>query len=236
MDTCQPVKNLSPGGGDHHCHDGQDAICTTKTRDKHDFIIVQEKLDGSNVGIAKVDGKVVALGRSGYEASTSKYEQHQKFAAWVREHYARFDALLREGERLVGEWMLQAHGTRYRLEHEPFVAFDLMIGTERLTLDEFNARVEPFNVVVAKRLHYSRTPCSIERALALLGPFGYHGALEQVEGAVWRVERDVLDNKRQGGGRHRVVDFLTKYVRPDKVDGCYLESVTGKPNVWNEVV
>jgi len=41
------------GVGDHHCHEGQSVICTERRRDKHDRIIVTEKVDGSNVAIAK---------------------------------------------------------------------------------------------------------------------------------------------------------------------------------------
>jgi hypothetical protein len=43
------------GPGDHKCHDGQKRIATEKARDKHDQIIVQEKLDGSNVGVARME-------------------------------------------------------------------------------------------------------------------------------------------------------------------------------------
>jgi hypothetical protein len=53
--------------------------------------------------------------------------------------------------------------------------------------------------------------------LVILGTYGTYGALDPVEGAVWRVERNDK------------VDFLAKYVRPDKVDGSYFE---GEP-VWN---
>ena len=30
-----------------------------------------------------------------------------------------------------------------------------------------------------------------------------------------------------------VVDFLGKFVRPNKVDGCYLPEIGGKEAVWN---
>ena len=38
------------GPGDHHCDPGQARIATQTTRDRHDTVIVIEKLDGSNVG------------------------------------------------------------------------------------------------------------------------------------------------------------------------------------------
>jgi hypothetical protein len=53
-------------------------------------------------------------------------------------------------------------------------------------------------------------PISVNEALDTLGEHGKHGATEQIEGAVWRVERKGM------------VDYLCKYVRPDKVDGKYL--------------
>ena len=222
------------GPGDHSCHVGQERICNEKARDKHDLIIVQEKLDGSNVGVAKLGGQLRALTRAGYLAHTSPYEQHQRFGAWVVQHADRFAALLEEGERIVGEWLLQAHGTRYRLPHEPFVAFDLMRGTTRATFAELRTRTAG-RFVLPHTIHIGG-PLSIAAAMAMLGEYGAHGALNPIEGAMWRVERNEIIDARQGSERRWRVDFLAKYVRPDKADGAYLESVTGSPTIWNEIV
>lgn len=202
------------GPSEHHVHEGQDRICTTKTRDRNDLVIVQEKLDGSNVAVAKVDGKIFALSRAGYEASTSPYRQHHLFAAWVNDHEERFYPLLNDGERIVGEWLALAHGTKYELIHEPFVAFDLMTGTERKPLIEFLNRVGG-EFVTPRILHLGKSISisEVEKMIAVSG----HGAVDDVEGAMWRVERS---------GK---VDFLAKYVRQSKVDGCYLEN-----ELWNE--
>lgn len=218
------------GPADHHCHVGQDRICTVQVRDKHDAVIVQEKLDGSNVGVAKVNGEIVALTRAGYLASTSPYSQHHQFSEWVRFNQRRFDRLLMDGERIAGEWLLQAHGTRYVLEHEPFVAFDLMRGSKRTPWGTFCDRVGG-HLVTPATVHVGGA-CSIADAMTLLGEFGKHGAIDPIEGAMWRVERNELI-PGGSGNRSIVVDFLAKYVRPDKADGCYLESVTGHPSIWN---
>ena len=69
--------------------------------------------------------------------------------------------------------------------------------------------------------------------MKLLGACGFHGACDVVEGAVWRIERDVLVSPGQGSERKRIVDFLVKYVRPDKRDGSYLPEMSGKEAVWN---
>jgi hypothetical protein len=113
----------------------------------------------------------------------------------------------------------QAHGTIYRLPHAPFVAFDIMRnGHERALLSEVVERIN--GQLPMPALLSDGPPLSIEKALSLLDP-SVHGAVDPIEGCVWRVER-------QGK-----VDFLAKYVRADKVDGCYLPEVSGKEAVWN---
>lgn len=212
------------GAGDHHCHEGQYRICCVKTRDKHDRITVQEKVDGSCVSAAKIGGELFAIIRAGYLAQSSPYEQHQLWAYYVRENAERFSAVLGEGERIVGEWLAQAHGTRYELSHEPFVAFDIFEASgkkpgRRLTVAEFNARL--LNTFVKPRTIFSGADAvAIEDVQPYLATSG-HGAIDRVEGAVWRVER--LGE----------VDFLAKWVRPDKKDGCYLPDMNGGVTVWN---
>lgn len=205
------------GEGDHHCAPGQAKICTEKPRDRHDRIWVTEKLDGSCCAVAKVDGQIIALGRAGYPAFTSRYEQHHFFAVWVQRNEERFRDALVEGQRIVGEWLAQAHGTRYDLPHEPFVAFDLMAGERRLPWAELLEAARSAALVTPSILDIG--PLSIEEAMARVRVSG-HGALDPVEGVVWRVERE---------GR---CDFLAKYVRHDKIDGCYLPEVSGEEAVW----
>lgn len=225
------LPNSRIGPGDHKCHEGQARIATIKTRDKNDTVIVQEKLDGSNVGIARIDGELYPLGRAGYLAISSPYQQHRTFASWVYKNNDRFMRVLKDGERLVGEWLIQAHGTRYDLHHEPFVVFDLMIDSKRLPFKELNSRIRLARLTRPYLLWMEREARSVEQILIRLGDHGFHGALDQVEGAVWRVERDKPTGKK--GEKVRVVDFLCKYVRPDKIDGKYLESQTGEDAVWN---
>lgn len=207
------------GVGDHHVSEGQAIIATKKARDKNDLIIVQEKLDGSNCSVAKVNSQIVALGRSGYLAATSPYEQHQLFAKWVKLQEDRFDKLLNEGERICGEWLAQAHGTKYNLQHEPFVPFDIMIKTERTIYHRFLLRVLPLGFTLPNLLHIGQL-LSVEKALKEIETSG-HGAIDEVEGVIYRVERN------------KEVDFLTKYVKHTKVDGKYLPEINNGQTVWN---
>lgn len=201
------------GPADKGLSDQQAKLLTEKTRDRHDLITVQEKLDGSNVAVANIGGEIVALIRAGYTASRSNYEQHHHFARWVESNLPRFAALLQPGERVSGEWLMEAHGTRYNLPHEPFVAFDILTGNARATAADVASRCAAVEIVTPRVIHVGGA-LSIADMLAILEPSG-HGALEDVEGAVWRMERK------------GVVDFLGKYVRPEKVDGKYLNGVGG---------
>ena len=197
--------------------EGQARIMTLRKRDKHDCIIVQEKLDGSNVGVAKVDGIIYPLTRSGYVADTSPYRQHHVFYKWVMTNYHLFDEVLKEGERMCAEWMLMAHGTRYSIPNptDLFRPFDIMTGTTRLCYSAFvnrlGGRFRPPHLLSRGE------PRSTEWAMNALSEQGTKAfPPDEPEGVVYRVERL---------GR---VDFLAKFVADHHVPGKYFDVET-----WN---
>lgn len=203
------------GMSDHTITEGQARICCERSR-PGDWITVQEKLDGSCCAVANVDGTLLPLTRAGNLAWESGFLQHRLFALWATYKQEEF-SFLEPGERLVGEWLVQAHGTRYDLRGvNPFVSFDIMTGSERVPTREFRRRVSGLFRTPAL-LYQGHNAISIEWVLELLGCLaGY-----TPEGIVWRVEHD---NR---------VDFLCKYVRPDYVAGRYLPCYTGESPVWN---
>jgi len=205
------------GEGDHHVHEGQHRIATEKKRDKNDIIIVQEKLDGSNVAVAKIDGKIIALTRSGYEAHTSKYSQHHIFNEWVKFNEHRFITLLADGERICGEWLAMAHGTKYDLFHEPFVAFDIMRGHYKFPYFAFRDRIESMlSPFTQPNLIWYGDPFPVEH----IPTESKHGG-EQMEGVIYRVERN------------GEVDFLAKFVHSNYVAGKYFEANNNGQITWN---
>lgn len=224
------LKNSRMGSGDHYIEEKQGKIATVSCKAngaKIREVFVQEKLDGSNVGIARVGDRIYPLTRSGYVADTSPYPQHHEFHNWVMRQQERFLNLLNDGERVVGEWLYQAHSTKYKLFHEPFVAFDIMVGSERLIYDEFEQRAKSANLIIPHLIHRGEA-LSVEEAMQKLGDYGFHGAIDKVEGIIYRVE--MLEDKNNKK-KPRQVEFLCKYVRPDKVDGIYLDE-----EIYNEVV
>lgn len=173
-----------------------------------DQLWVHEKLDGTNLSVARVGDDLLALTRAGHRGQESRRPQAQLFAAWVEHHSERFLDLLAPGERLVGEWLLFAHGTRYQLEHEPFVVFDLMRGRVRSPWLEVRRRIG--SVLPTPAVH-ATGPADPEQLVQALGGGG-HGALDPVEGLVYRTERE---------GR---VDRVAKWVRLEYRAGHYFEA------------
>lgn len=192
--------------------------CTDQSKPR-DTIVVEEKLDGSCVAVARLDGEIVALGREGFRAVESENPGRQMFARWVSANASRFSSVLHDGEWLVGEWLALAHSTRYRLTHEPFVIFDFFTATGALAAAALDARLDA-RFARPSRLH-AGDAISIPAIDARLGPHGAHGAIDSIEGAVWRVERD------------GVVLHRAKFVRAGKIDGAFLPENSGQPAVWN---
>ncbi len=204
------------GPKDYRANPGHELILTVKAR-KGDTILVEEKLDGSCCAVTNIGGEIVPMSRAGYRAETSPYRQHHVFAAWVYARQDRFARAIEAGDRLVGEWVLQAHGIRYAISNPDllFRPFDLMRGTKRAGRKIVERICSATGLSPAPLLHMG-APIPVAKALELLQA--------DAEGAVWRCE-----NERFG------VETLAKFVRSDKVDGLYLPSVTGGSSVevWN---
>jgi len=216
------LSNSKLGDGDHFISIGQERIITKQKRDKNDVIFAFEKYDGSNVGIAKINGRIYALTKSGYEASTSPYRQHHIFSNWVDIRQNIFRELLNEGERITGEWLAQAHGLKYDIEGYPIVFFDMFSSkNNRLPNSVFTDKLAFFNLPIVRKLHEG-DPVEVHNLIHELNkrtPGIY--SIDSPEGIVFRVERK------------GEVDFLAKWVRSDFENGKYCIGVEEKDLLWN---
>lgn len=209
------------GPGDHGLEERQAELLTGARTLPGLEVFVQEKLDGSCMSVAKIDGEIVALGRSGYLASSAPYEHCRLFAPWVEARRDRFDALLSEGERVVGEWMLLATAIRYWIPSADslFVAFDLMRGHDRASPNEVSERCSESLVDYAATLNEG--PIAPLDAFSLLCEDGRFLSADEPEGLIYRVVRN---------GK---VSFLGKWTRSDFEPGRYLgQEVYNYPPQW----
>ncbi len=187
------------------------------------LVTVEEKLDGTSMVVARAraaEGSfVVAYGRDGRRAEASRNLGRRLFARWVRENETRFVELLGGGERIAGEWLAIAHGTRYALSHEPFVPFDLFLADGACVSRPVLAqRCGQVGLVVPYLVH-SGAALAIAEADRRLGPRGHHGA-DVAEGLVYREETRELCRS------------IAKVVRATKVDGALLADHTGGDHVF----
>lgn len=205
------------GTGDHCVDQGMAKILTEHCRGRR--IIVQEKLDGSAVAVLRLDGKFIPLNRKGYPAISSPYVNHHLFHWWAMDNVDRFARVLREGERIVGEWLAQAIGTRYDLSEgfDPFMPFDIFYGgsKKRISYLNFSERVDlDFDLPHCLHNGYEAMPVDEAMRRHEIDRVPSDG----IEGVVYRAERN------------GEVEFLAKHVVSDKVDGKYM--FNGQ-EVWN---
>jgi len=207
------------GTGDHFIHEGQEKILTIKVRDKNDEVLVFEKYDGSNVGIAKLDNKIYALTRSGYKASTSPYEQHHIFNDWVYKNISLWIDVLYNGERITGEWMAQAIGVKYKIDVDPIIFFDYFTpDNKRNKFDFLEFKAIKYGLPLPRLLHRGAA-ISVKELIPILNEKTKDiYPKENPEGMIYRVERN---------GN---VDFLAKWVREDFKTGQYIDL---NPVIWN---
>ena len=207
------LSNSKLGVGDYFIHIGQEKILTEKKRDKHDEIFVFEKYDGSNVGIGKINNKIIALTRSGYLANTSPFKQHHLFNKWVYKYEKKWKDLLNNDERIVGEWLIQAHGIRYYIKDnvQPIVFFDhFNKKNKRINFDTLSTLSNKYELQLPRLLHKGDSK-SVESLIFKLNQRTYGIVCgDKPEGMVYRVERK------------GEVDFLAKWVRKDFQPGKYM--------------
>lgn len=210
------------GPSDSHVEPTLAKIMTEKVRNRHDRVIVTEKLDGSCLTVARIGRWILPINRAGYLVTESPWPMQHVFADYVADRQKLFASVLGDGERMAGEWMLQAHGTKYRIVDpaDLFVAFSIIGPRGRIPYDDFAERVDRAGV---RRAHVISDGPAFGQAQAVeaLGETGFHDALEQPEGAVW-----VLETRGE-------FNCIAKHVIPEKVDGKYLASITGTPEIWN---
>jgi len=87
-------------------------------------VVVQEKVDGANIGLSIVDNKIVAQNRSHYVSASSQH-QFNGLDTWISEHETELWALLSRGFTLFGEWCRVRHSILYDRLPDYFLAFDI---------------------------------------------------------------------------------------------------------------
>ena len=121
-----------------------DKVFTDKERD--DFlsrlIVVEEKIDGANLGISfEEDGSIILRNR-GSALSLPYQGQWKKLPDWLDRHIdSLFDAL-GTSKVMFGEWCYAKHSIEYTLLPDWFIGFDVFdLTQDRFMASEYRNRV-----------------------------------------------------------------------------------------------
>jgi hypothetical protein len=109
-------------------------------RESADFIadpslIVEEKLDGTNVGIHFTSTERMVLQCRGHEITSGMHAQYDLFKQWTMGKRPVLEILLKDRYILFGEWLYARHSVHYRCLPHYFFEFDIYDKTQGVFLD-----------------------------------------------------------------------------------------------------
>jgi RNA ligase len=178
-------------------------------------LIVEEKLDGTNVGVHFTSDGVPILQCRGHLITEGMHPQYDLFKQWVAVKRFVLEERLEDRFILFGEWLYARHSVHYRGLSHYFYEFDIYDKQIRdfLCLDQRLALLEGTGLHTVPVLHTG--PLDRERLVSLVGPSRFDSLFENpltgqtdhlMEGLYLRTEA------------RGVVSGRAKFVRPEFVE------------------
>jgi RNA ligase len=180
-----------------------------------DSLILEEKLDGTNVGIHFTTSGRIVLQCRGHEITTGMHPQYDLFKQWTMGKRHVLEPMLEDRLILFGEWLYARHSMHYRGLPHYFFEFDIYDKQKQLFLDLGSrlAALDGTGFWTVPVLHRGATTAQeLER---LIGPSRFESVFENpksgrtdnlMEGLYLRIEA-------QGH-----VTGRAKFVRPEFVE------------------
>lgn len=146
-------------------------------------VIVEEKLDGANVGLSlALDGSLQAQNRGQYLAEPHA-GQFARLPTWLGEHSEALRAVLKSNLILFGEWCAARHSLDYMTLPDWFFLFDVYDrDTGRFwSTSRRNALVNGTGLVTVPQVFHGKTTVFALKQLVMNTPSRFrNGALEGV--------------------------------------------------------
>ncbi|MEQ8850056.1 RNA ligase family protein [Botrimarina sp.] len=177
-------------------------------------LIVEEKIDGTNVGIHFADGELVLQCR-GHLITEGMHPQYDLFKQWAVVKQGVLEETLAERYILFGEWVYAKHSVHYRSLSHYFFEFDIYDKTEQafISLERRQGLLAGTGVETVPVVHGGSL--SREALHSLIGPSRFDSEFDNpltgrvdnlMEGLYLRTEAD------------GVVTGRSKVVRPEFVE------------------
>lgn len=141
-------------------------------------LIVEEKLDGTNVGIHFTSTGLMVLQCRGHEITEGMHPQYDLFKQWTSVKRPALEAMLGSRFILYGEWLYAKHSVHYRKLPHYFFEFDIYDkDAERfLSLDK---RLQMLEDTGLQTVPVVRRGCvTAEQLLELIGPSAFDSAFD----------------------------------------------------------
>lgn len=196
-------------------------------------LIVEEKLDGTNVGIHFAsDGRLVLQCR-GHEITEGMHPQYDLFKQWTAVKRPVLEDCLADRFILFGEWLYAKHSVFYRELPHYFFEFDIYDKEEScfLSLERRQEILADTHIETVPVVHFG--PASHEHLLELIGESTFVAEFDnpltqaldgRMEGLYLRIEAEGVATGR------------AKIVRPEFVERVKLsEHWKSQPMVPNEL-
>jgi hypothetical protein len=132
-------------------------------------LIVEEKLDGTNVGIHFNSAGRMVLQCRGHEITTGMHAQYDLFKQWTMGKRPVLEAMLEDRLLLFGEWLYARHSLHYRRLPHYFFEFDIYDKQRQIFLDLASRLelLEGTGILTVPVVH--RGPATTDKLYRLIG-------------------------------------------------------------------
>lgn len=178
-------------------------------------LIVEEKIDGTNVGIHFTTGGKMSLQCRGHLITEGMHPQYDLFKQWAVVKRPFLEARIGDRFILFGEWVYARHSVYYRRLPHYFFEFDVYDKEAGafLSLDRRMDLLEGAEIQTVPVLH--RGASDRERLGALIGPSLFDSRFEDPTTGRTDGIMEGLYLRTEAGG---VVTGRAKFVRPEFVE------------------
>lgn len=195
-------------------------------------LIVEEKLDGTNVGIHFTADGTMNLQCRGHLITEGMHPQYDLFKQWAAVKRHALEERVEDRFIVFGEWLYAKHSIHYRRLPHYFFEFDIYDKQTRtfLSLERRLALLEGAGVVTVPVLHTGAA--DRQRLEGLIGPSWFESRFEN---PMTRRDDNVMEGLYLRTEAEGVVTGRAKFVRPEFVEkvkqSTHWQSQAMTPNV-----
>jgi len=178
-------------------------------------LIVEEKIDGTNVGIHFASTGRMVLQCRGHEITEGMHPQYDLFKQWAAVKRPTLESMLSDQFILFGEWLYARHSVHYRSLSHYFFEFDIYDKrlSRFLDLETRTRMIEPNSLQTVPVIH--RGPVALDRLKELIGPSHFSSRFENpIKGGTDSLMEGIYLRTEANGA----VTGRAKMVRPEFVE------------------